>query len=143
MGIDRRIEYKNLVITLADPNKIQVQDVKNVDSLEDLSQRDRVIKMSVGYGYLVVATSTQCCVYNVQNLNTPTMFDVKEIVSLICQSEKIFLMMDHVSGLQIFQYDGRPLATLKLQGIRTEFLNYQSVSLSPDVVVVKDTFDPK
>jgi intraflagellar transport protein 80 len=45
--------------------------------------------------------------------------------------------------VQIFAYDGRPVATLKLSGIRTEFLNYQSVSLSPDTVVVKDTFDPK
>ena len=51
--------------------------------------------------------------------------------------------MDHISGVQIFAYDGRPVATLKLSGIRTEFLNYQSVSLSPDTVVVKDTFDPK
>mmetsp|Transcript_35722 Transcript_35722/g.63833 ORF Transcript_35722/g.63833 Transcript_35722/m.63833 type:complete len:770 (-) Transcript_35722:267-2576(-) len=140
--VDRRTEFSNLIILLNEANKIQVHNVVT-DNIEELEHRDKIIKMSVGFGYLVVATSTQCCIYDIQNFASPTMFDVKDAVNLICQTDKIFLMMDHMSGVQLFQYDGRPVATLKLSGIRTEFLNYQSVSLSPDTVVIKDTFDPK
>eukprot|EP00994_Dinema_validum_P002678 NODE_159_length_2317_cov_91.151675_g113_i0.p1 GENE.NODE_159_length_2317_cov_91.151675_g113_i0~~NODE_159_length_2317_cov_91.151675_g113_i0.p1 ORF type:complete len:752 (-),score=174.38 NODE_159_length_2317_cov_91.151675_g113_i0:3-2258(-) len=140
--VDRRIEYKNLIIILAEANKVSVRDVVT-DHLEDLEHRDKIIKMSVGYGFLIVATSTQCCIYDVTNWNAPTMFDVKDAVNLICQADKLFLIMDHSNGVQLFQYDGRAVSTLKMSGIRTEFLNYQSVNLSPDTVVVKDAFEPK
>lgn len=140
--VDRRMQYANLTILLSEANKIRVHNVMN-DNIEELEHRDKVIKISVGFGHLIVATSTQCCIYDVQNFSAPAMFDVKDAVILICQTEKVFLTMDHIAGIQIFQYDGRPVATLKLAGIRTEFLNYQSVSLSPDTVAVKDTFDPK
>lgn len=140
--VDRRTEFSNLIILLNEANKVQVHNVIT-DNIEELEHRDKIIKVSIGFGYLIVATSTQCCIYDVQNFSSPTMFDVKDTVNLILQTDKLFLIMDHISGIQIFQYDGRPVATLKLSGIRTEFLNYQSVSLSPDMVVVKDTFDSK
>eukprot|EP01012_Entosiphon_sulcatum_P005298 TRINITY_DN1232_c0_g1_i1.p2 TRINITY_DN1232_c0_g1~~TRINITY_DN1232_c0_g1_i1.p2 ORF type:complete len:816 (-),score=154.57 TRINITY_DN1232_c0_g1_i1:3038-5239(-) len=141
--IDRRYEYRNLMITLNEGNKLTVNDVV-ADKFEDLEHRDKVIKVSVGYGYMVVGTSTQCAIYDLQIWNNPTtIFDVKDNINLICQAEKTFLIMDHFTGLQIFQYDGRPVCTLKLSGIRTEFLNYQCISLSPDSVAVKDTFDSK
>lgn len=140
--VDRRTEFQHLIILLNEANKVQVHNVVT-DNIEELEHRDKIIKMSVGFGFLILATSTQCCIYDIQNFAAPTMFDVKDAVNLICQTDKLFLLMDHISGVQLFQYDGRPVATLKLSGIRTEFLNYQSVSLSPDMVVIKDTFDPK
>lgn len=39
-----------------------------------------------GYGYLIVATATQCHVYNTTNLNTPHIFDLKDTVTLILQA---------------------------------------------------------
>ncbi len=38
-----------------------------------------------GYGYLIVATATQCHVYNTNNLNTPHIFDLKDTVTLLLQ----------------------------------------------------------
>lgn len=38
-----------------------------------------------GFGYLIVATSTQCHVYACSNLNTPHIFDLKDTVTLILQ----------------------------------------------------------
>eukprot|EP00906_Rhabdomonas_costata_P015489 RCo022262 len=140
--VDRRVEYRHLNLLLTEGNKVRVENVSS-DTSEDLEHRDKIIKLSVGYGHFIVCTATQCCIYDVQNWTTPVMFDVKDAVNLICQTDKLFLIMDNSSGVQLFQYDGRQVATLKLSGIRTEFLSYQSVSLSPDTVVIKDAFDPK
>jgi hypothetical protein len=52
---------------------------------EDLEFKDRIIKMSLGFGHLVVATATQCSIYNVNNWNTPHIFDLKDTVNLIMQ----------------------------------------------------------
>ena len=46
------------------------------------------LQMSLGFKYLVVATATQCCIYNTSNWNTPHIFDLKETVNLILQCEK-------------------------------------------------------
>lgn len=52
---------------------------------EDLEFKDCIIKMSLGFGHLVVATATQCSIYNVNNWNTPHIFDLKDTVNLIMQ----------------------------------------------------------
>ena len=41
-----------------------------------------------GYGHLVVATSTQCCIYSLSSLNTPTIVDVQDTVTLLLLSER-------------------------------------------------------
>ena len=56
------------------------------DAWEKLEFRDRIIQASLGHGYLVVATTSQCYVYTTKNWNTPTIFDLKDgSVSLIAQ----------------------------------------------------------
>ena len=56
------------------------------DAWEKLEFRDRIIQASLGHGYLVVATTSQCYVYTTKNWNTPTIFDLKDgSVSLITQ----------------------------------------------------------
>ena len=56
------------------------------DAWEKLEFRDRIIQASLGHGFLVVATTSQCYVYTTKNWNTPTIFDLKDgSVSLIAQ----------------------------------------------------------
>ena len=51
--------------------------------------RDRIIKASLEFNHLVVATSSQCYIYSVKNWNTPTIFDLKNgNITLIKQAEK-------------------------------------------------------
>ncbi|KAF5830135.1 hypothetical protein DUNSADRAFT_15001 [Dunaliella salina] len=52
---------------------------------DDLEFRDRVVKISLGFDHLIVATSTQCHVYSISNLSTPCIFDLKEPVTLVMQ----------------------------------------------------------
>jgi intraflagellar transport protein 80 len=116
---------------------MKVHDILS-DSSDEIEFRDKIIKWKLGFGYLVVATASQCWVYDVQSWNTPHQFDVKDTVSLILQSKKNFLMMDNFSGIQLFSYEGRLLSNPKFSGLRTELLNYQSVSISNDVLAVID-----
>ena len=44
--------------------------------------------LPAGYGHLVVATSTQCCIYSLSSLNTPTIVDIKDTVTLLLLSER-------------------------------------------------------
>jgi hypothetical protein len=49
-----------------------------------------------------------------------------------------FVLVDNVVGLQIFSYDGKLISSPKFPGMRAEFLTEQSISISPDVLAVKD-----
>lgn len=140
--VEQHWEWKNFVITLTKRRTMQVRNVLN-DAVDVLEFRDRVIKASLAYGHLVVATSLQCYVYNSRNWNTPLIFDLKEgTVSLILQAEKHFLLVDG-AGLYTFSYEGRLISSPKSPGMRADILNAQGVSLSNDTVAIRDKSDEK
>ncbi|XP_028275364.1 intraflagellar transport protein 80 homolog [Parambassis ranga] len=140
--VEQTWEWKNFVITLTKRRSMQVRNVLN-DAVDVLEFRDRVIKSSLAYGHLVVATSLQCYVYNSRNWNTPLIFDLKEgTVSLILQAEKHFLLVDG-AGLYIFSYEGRLISSPKFPGMRADILNAQGVSLSNDTIAIRDKSDEK
>lgn len=117
---------------------------------ENLELRDRITNVSVGHGYLVVATLNQMCVYqrNGNEWATPHVFDVsplclrrfkvvssgpspirstplrsqvKDTPTLLVQCEQYFLTVDS-SSVMIYNYEGRMISTPKFSGLRTEFL---------------------
>lgn len=61
---------------------MQVLDVIH-EITEELDFRDRVINMSLGFEHLVVTTTSQCYIFNVNNWNAPHIFDIRESSSLI------------------------------------------------------------
>uniref|UniRef100_A0A1A8F3D9 Intraflagellar transport 80 homolog n=2 Tax=Nothobranchius korthausae TaxID=1143690 RepID=A0A1A8F3D9_9TELE len=140
--VEQHWEWKNFVITLTKRRSMEVKNVLN-DAVDILEFRDRIIKASLAYDHLVVATSLQCYVYNSRNWNTPLIFDLKEgTVSLILQAEKYILLVDG-SGLYTFSYDGRLISSPKFPGMRADLLNAQSVSLSNDTVAIRDQNEEK
>eukprot|EP00736_Rhodelphis_marinus_P011395 Rmarinus@m.26807 len=126
---DRRIEWDNLVCHLSSNKQISVLDVVS-ENVEEFDFRDRVIKLSMGFDYIVAATTTQLCVCSIKQWGTPQTFDIKDTVTLLLQAEKHFLVVDNGQGMSVFSYEGRPLSHPKFQGLRTEFLNSQSVAVS-------------
>ena len=141
--VDRRFDWKNYEVTLLGPLKLRVQDVAN-ETLEDLEfARDRVVEIGIGFDMLVVATTTQCFVYSLQNLNTPIIFDIRAPPHFIKVCKRHFLTLDQVSGLQVISYEGRVLCSPKFQGLRPDYISKDMVSLSADTVVVVDSADPK
>ena len=135
--VDIGLEDGRTRANLEDDHKIVVQDIVS-ETTDDLEFRDKVVKISLGFNHLVVATSTQCQVYHTGNWGTPHIFDLKDTVTLILQSARHFMLMDHSSGMQLYTYEGRPLCNPKFQGLRTELLNAQMVSLSTDTIAVLD-----
>jgi hypothetical protein len=60
--------------------------------------------MTIGYGYLIVVTNTQCHLYNIttaNSINTPYKFDLKDKVRLILTCPKYFALIDDNNGLNV------------------------------------------
>ena len=141
--IGRRYEWRNIEVTLVSSKKILVEDIVNESSDNLEFPRDRVVEIGLGYDWLVVMTITQCYVYNIQNLNTPHIFDIRAPPHYIHMCKKYFLTLDPISGIQIISYEGRVICTPKFQGLRAEYLTREMVALSPDTVVIVDSVDSK
>jgi len=139
--LERRAEWQNIEVLLKESHKVLVNDILT-EMEEELDFRDRVVNMAVGYGHLVVTTSLQCCIYSLQNLNTPHIFDLKETVHFLMLGEKNYLMAD-MNGLQVYSYEGRPVAAPKFPGMRPEAFNGQTVSVSGDSLAIIDHSDNK
>lgn len=135
--LDVGLEEGRVHVELCEERRVVVHDILG-EVHEELEFRDRVVNMALGYGHLIVATSTQCHIYRTSNWNTPHIFDLKDTVTLIIPCERCFMMLDTFTGLQIFAYDGRQICNPKFQGQRTEFLNSQMVSVSNDTLAVLD-----
>ena len=137
MMVDRKMTFDKFEISLREANRIRVYDFTS-DTADELEQRDKVINMSVGFGYLVVATTTQCVIYDTSNLNTPHQFDLKTTVNLILQCEKLFAIVDSLTGIQLHHYDGRALSVVKVPHLTMSTINHFCLSLSNDTFAVKD-----
>ena len=70
----------------------------------------------LGFEWLVVTTTTQCFIYSLSNLNTPTIFEIKAPPHFLHLCKKSFLTLDQVSGLQIISYEGRVICSPRFQG---------------------------
>ena len=91
----------------------------------------------------MVATTSQCSVYNTRNWNTPVIFDLRDgAVTLIVQSERHFLLVES-SGLHLYSYEGRLLCSPKWPGMRPDMLTSATVSLSADTLAIRDQMDEK
>jgi intraflagellar transport protein 80 len=84
----RRLNWKNIEALLDEATHLKVSDVNTNEVIEELNFRDRVVKMSLGFNHLILTTSSQCHVYNTTHWNSPIIFDLKDTVNLIVQSER-------------------------------------------------------
>ncbi|KAJ1554606.1 Intraflagellar transport protein 80 [Cladochytrium tenue] len=142
--LERKHEWKNHDVTVLDDHKILVNDLLN-GSHENLEFRDRVIKLSLGFNHLIVATSSQGYVYSDKNWNTPTIIDLAGSGRVVCikQSSEYFVLVDSSSGLQIFSYDGRTASSPKYPSLRPERVTRNTIALSNDTLAIRDFVDEK
>mmetsp|Transcript_28907 Transcript_28907/g.81402 ORF Transcript_28907/g.81402 Transcript_28907/m.81402 type:complete len:781 (+) Transcript_28907:949-3291(+) len=138
--VDVELEAGRLSARLDDSNRVAVHDALAETSEELLDFRDRVVKMSLGFGHLVVVTASQCLVYRTTDWHSPERFDLPAPATLILQSRRAFLLADS-TGLRVYSYEGRQLSSPKHPGLHTEFLNSSSASLSDDVLAIIDRTD--
>jgi len=151
--VDRSLEWKNFEVMLNEKNQVIVHDVLNDNKAgEELEFAHRVIGMSMNYGYLIVVTAKTCSVFSSSNFSTPHIFDLKGTVTLIVQSPAHFLLVDNVSGLSLYSYEGRSLSQgLKIPSSAAsvssasslQYLQPQQVALSSDCLAIIDRANPK
>ncbi|EAN97596.1 intraflagellar transport protein 80 [Trypanosoma cruzi] len=141
--VDRKLYWGQYCVTLVDGNKLLVQNVLT-DTVEELELRDKVIKVELGYGYLVACTTTQCACYPIERLSAPVQFDLRDVVITLILGEKQFLLSDCNAGIQVYSYEGRQICLLRLQAsLRPEIMAPDLVALSPDTVAIRNPADPK
>ncbi|KAJ2996367.1 Intraflagellar transport protein 80 [Globomyces sp. JEL0801] len=142
--VNRRLDWKQYQVKIVDDHKVSVYDIVQC-SIENLEFRDRVIKACIGFGHLVITTCYQCYVYNERNWNTPVIVDLTNNGRVTCiqQCAEYFVLVDSFIGIQIFTYDARLVSQPKFAGMRGEFMTPQTISLSNEVLAVKDHNDEK
>jgi len=120
-----------------DERRIAIHDVLG-ETKEQLEFRDPVVRMSLGYGHLAVATASQCHIYSTSNFNTPHIFDLQQPLQLLLQCERSLLLVDAAACMQVVTYEGRAVCNPKAAGMRPELLSAQMASLSPDTLAAMD-----
>lgn len=67
--------------------------------IDTLEFPERVIHLALAYKHLVVVTTTQCYVHNINNINTPVIIDLREgSVSMVLLAEKLVKMEVQLSN---------------------------------------------
>ncbi|XP_019850408.1 PREDICTED: intraflagellar transport protein 80 homolog [Amphimedon queenslandica] len=141
--VGRRNEWRHLEAVVTDENSITVRNAKN-DSKEYIILNDRIVKVSLDWGHLIVTTGSQCNVYSERNWTIPVTVDLRGgVVNLIKQAERFFLVVEVSTGIQIISYEGRIVSTIKSSALQVDSLNTHIVSLSNDTVAIRDSRDHK
>ena len=139
-GVGLALDAGGAEVQLVEPAKLEVSVGASPPEVVDF--RDRVVKMALGHGHLVVATTSQCCVFQCGAggfQNVPTLFDLKDPVGLILLGERHFLLVDPFAGVRVFTYDGRHVCSPKFQGLQPEFLTGGLVALADDAVAIVES----
>eukprot|EP00003_Mantamonas_plastica_P014158 TRINITY_DN2457_c0_g4_i3.p1 TRINITY_DN2457_c0_g4~~TRINITY_DN2457_c0_g4_i3.p1 ORF type:complete len:836 (+),score=299.28 TRINITY_DN2457_c0_g4_i3:177-2510(+) len=135
--VGRRLEWKNIEVVQNENNQIRVHDILN-ENVEEHEFQSRVVKMSLGHGYLIVATTSRLYIYGVEK-SSDSVAELQSTVNLIIQSEANFLTVSN-SQITVWTYEGREVGKL---GYNTESLNENKVSLRSDAFAVVDPKDDK
>uniref|UniRef100_A0A0G4GHL8 IFT80 second beta-propeller domain-containing protein n=1 Tax=Chromera velia CCMP2878 TaxID=1169474 RepID=A0A0G4GHL8_9ALVE len=138
---ERSMLWQHLDATLEDSGTIVVRDL-NRQASETLHFRDRVMDFSLGFGALVATTSTQLHIYNSSNWSACHTEDLKEPATLIAQAPSLLALVDS-TAISVYSYEGRLLSTIRVPGLRTEFLNHSTLAVAKDAVCIVDAQNPR
>ncbi|CAD5233469.1 unnamed protein product [Bursaphelenchus xylophilus] len=142
--VDRRLWWHNLEAVQVENRRIDLRDVMSEVAKEKLEVKNRVTRLQLGYGQLVVSTTKQLYIFSAKNWNTPIISELKDgNVTLILLCEKFFMLVD--GGLaQVLNYEGRQQCTLRQNnGINmADHLTDRTAAISNDVCALKDKQNP-
>ena len=116
-------------------NKLIITDFET-DGFQEIDFKERLIDMTLGYDYLIVVTSNQCYIYNIDNLNSPYKFDIKEKVKMILMCPKYFALVNDNTGLNIYNYEGKQINLPPITGIRFSLLSKKMIDISNDLIAI-------
>ena len=160
----RRFEWKHLEVTVTEEKAISVFDILS-GATETLGAepswlhwsapkaygrclaefREKIVKVSVDFGHLIVGTSTQVYIHNERAFNTPCIIDLPQhgMITALLQAKECFLLVDNSKGIQVYSYDGKLVSSPKYPGMKPEALSNNNVALSNDTLIVRDSINEK
>ncbi|KAL7746502.1 hypothetical protein RI367_008152 [Sorochytrium milnesiophthora] len=143
-AVARRFEWKHLQVTVTDEKTVTVFDILS-GTTETLEFREKIVKVSIDFAHLLVGTGSQLYIHNERMFNTPCIIDLPQhgMITALVQAKDAFLVVDSSKGLQVYSYDGKLISSPKYAGMKPEALNDNSVALSADTLLVRDSTDEK
>ncbi|KAA0193464.1 Intraflagellar transport protein 80 [Fasciolopsis buskii] len=136
------MEWNGFEAAITEARTVEVHNVRN-GAKENLEFRDRIPKASIGFNYMVVATTSQCYVYSTKNFNTPAIADLKENqVTVIVQCPKYYVLVDGTS-IYVYTYDARLVCSPRHAHVHTELLHSDVLAASNDTLAVTNRADEK
>ncbi|KAH3761199.1 intraflagellar transport protein 80-like [Pelomyxa schiedti] len=138
--VDRRVESGGYVVVIDENQCVRVLDKDGI-LVEELGKRE-IVKMAMAYNHLVLCTSSSCIVYNTSKWTNPTQIDLKDNVTFVLLSSK-YLAVNDSSGVHVYTYDARHVLTPRLPGLRPEFINTDSLSLTDAYIALVDRANPR
>uniref|UniRef100_A0AC35UHV9 WD_REPEATS_REGION domain-containing protein n=1 Tax=Rhabditophanes sp. KR3021 TaxID=114890 RepID=A0AC35UHV9_9BILA len=140
--VEQRLIWNNLDVLVIANNVIEVKSVLSETMIERLETRDRIITLSIGYGFLIAVTTKQVYLFHQNNWILPKIIELKEgNVFTIMQAKKYFLLLSN-EQIEIMTYEGHAQALIKLN-IQTGSVNEKLVALSDEIVAVIDSTETK
>uniref|UniRef100_T1JXD2 Uncharacterized protein n=1 Tax=Tetranychus urticae TaxID=32264 RepID=T1JXD2_TETUR len=140
--IDKSIDWANYQVSCLSQKILKFRDIL-INTDEEIEFRENITQFSLAHGYLIVITTNQCLIYRPTNLNAPYTIDLKDsTVNCLLQSSTSFLLVDS-TNVYLYSYDGRFLNNLKWIGMKTDFLNHRTISISPETLAAIDANDNK
>lgn len=140
--VDRTVNYLNYKATITEKKTIVVKDLLN-DTSDVLELSERAIHMCLRYSHLVVTTPSECYIYNTNNWNTPTIFELKDgSVTVLQMCEKHFLLIEKLT-ISLYNYYGKMIASPRWPNMKLDLIRDGQISISPDTLVVCNGTDGK
>lgn len=138
----RTVSSVRHVVTQTTPTTLIARSVAaNTD--EELDFREPIVRVSLQYGHLVVATASQCIVYREDNWLSPSTIMLKGGVKAISQGRSVLLVADASDNVQVYSYEGKTVCTVKVPHANADRFSDDAVAVSDDTIAVIDHRDGK
>ena len=123
---NRTILYQNYYVTLNENNQVIIQNILSSDFqtvYETLEFNESVINFSMNYNYLIVITTKQCYIYQIESVTTPQIIPLKQgtVIYVILQTPSFFILVNNLNGISIIGYEGRTICQFKLQSLTLSY----------------------
>ncbi|XP_037959690.1 intraflagellar transport protein 80 homolog [Teleopsis dalmanni] len=139
--VGKELACRHLHATTINSKTIVLEDITKLTT-DVLDFPERVINFTLGYGYLLVATTNQIHIFKENYINTPIIVDGRSDVRSIQAGKKFFMVLDSTS-IWVYTYTGRLHLNPRYPGsqAQTTLLNSRTVSLGLDILAIRDNSD--
>lgn len=140
--VDRVTAWNDTEVRLEENNKLRVTNLSN-ENEQIIELNEKVLTVTLAYGYLVVTGANNCHIYKTTDLNSPYKFDLKEKIKFVLTSPKYFALLEETSAVKVYSYEGKLSATLNIPFIKASSLVRGHISISNDTLAVINNSQPQ